>query len=421
MVLDPTIENKFSVIINGTKCVGYRFSVYDAADALVEKASIEKTLLETPLYNDDLLEISVAADVFTAGNEYKWQITLYAEDLPATGIDIENNTITCQNHNLSNGDMVYVSSTETLPAPLEEYKTYYVYRVDKDTIALFEYLEGSKNDAGRIELTEPGEGEITVSSVAVSDQIPFTVYNIPTITLTTGVINSRICDFVPVYTHPQRIPVNHYRVVVYDGNIISEQTENIYSSNMKYRLDGLIPNQNISIEFIATNDIGQVCSTGKVKLTIQYDIALLDLIPEAINNYERASVDLNWGKLVQIIGKTSGRIRYLYDFMKEGNIALKLYPDASLVFEDINISAGGSPPVFLFSPEKDFSGVILRLDNSQDENKFYEVGYDGSRFYRRINGLYFYESVMELKPENVYLIACLTERVYVKEVGMRTS
>jgi len=88
MVLDPTIENKFSVLVNGTKCIGYRFSVYDAADALVEKASTEKTLLETPLYNDDLLEIPVATDVFTAGNEYKWQIALYANDVIATGTHI---------------------------------------------------------------------------------------------------------------------------------------------------------------------------------------------------------------------------------------------------------------------------------------------------------------------------------------------
>ena len=419
MVLDPTIENKFSVLVNGTKCIGYRFSVYDAADTLVEKASTEKTLLETPLYNDDLLEIPVAADVFTAGNEYKWQIALYANDIIATNVDIEKDTITIANHNLNNGDMIYISSADTIPAPLEAYKGYDVHRVDTDTIAVFEYLVGAKNDAGRIDLTDAGAGEITVSSVAVSDQIPFSAYDIPTLTLKVDPITSRIHDFVPEYNHPQNIPINHYKIIVYDGDIISDETEEIYSSNMKYHADGLLTGGDVSIEFIATNDIGQVCTTGKVPLTVNYDIALLDIKPIAENNHDKSAIELMWGKLIQIIGKTTGRVRYQYDYMTDGNIALKLFENATLTFDGINVLAAGSPPLFTFSPERDFMGVIFRLNNSKDPTQYYEVGYDGSHFYRNINGLFFYENAIELDYNKVYLVACLQDGIYVKEIGTR--
>ena len=420
VVLNPAVENKFSVTINGTKCIGYRFSVYDSADAIVSKASTDKILLANPLYNDDLLEITVAANSFTAGNEYKWQITLYAKDIIATKVDTTNNTITVSNHNLSNGDMIYVSSTNKAPAPLEAYKTYYVHRVDKDTIAVFEYLEGAKNDAGRIDLTDAGSGTITISSIAISDQIPFSIYDVPTLTLEPPQITSRVYDFVPKYEHPQNIPVNHYKVVVYDGEEISDETGEIYSSNMKYRANGLIPGNEVSIEFIATNDIGQVCSTGRVQLSVNYDIALLDIQPVAENNSEKAAVELAWDKLVQIIGATTGRIYYQYDYMKEGNIALKLYDNATLTFDGIGVSAQGSPPLFTFSPEnKSFNGPIFRLNNSENPKQYYEVGYDGYRFYRNINGLYFYDSYIDLNPQKVYLVACLQDKIYVKEIGTR--
>lgn len=419
MVLDPTIENKFSVLVNGTKCIGYRFSVYDAADALVEKASTEKTLLETPLYNDDSLEITVAADAFAAGNEYKWQIALYANDITATSVDIEKDTITVANHNLNNGDMVYISSTDKAPAPLEAYKVYYVHRVDKDTIAVFEYLEGAKNDAGRIDLTDAGAGEITVSSIAISDQIPFSVYDIPKLTLEVPNITSRIHDFIPVYSHPQNIPVNHYKVIVYDGGAISDETEDIYSSNIKYHADGLLTGGDISIEFVATNDIGQVCTTGKIPLTVSYDVALLDIKPIAENNHDKSAIELMWDRLVQIIGETTGRIHYQYDFMNEGNIALKLFENATLTFNGINVLASGSPPLFAFSPERNFTGPIFRLNNSQNPKLYYEVGYDGSHFYRNINGVFFYENAMELDYNKVYLVACLQDSVYVREIGSR--
>ena len=419
MVLDPAIENKFSVIVNGTKCVGYRFSIYDSADTLVEDASTEKVLLETPLFNDDVLEVSVKSGAFTAGNEYKWQIALYANDLPVTNVDTEKDTIAVSNHNLNNGDMIYVSSDDTLPAPLEAFKVYYVHRVDKDTIAIFEYLEGAKNDSGRIDLTAAGAGNITISSVAISDQVPFTAYDKPVFTLKVDTITSRVFEFIPEYKHPQNIPVNHYRVLIYDGNTVSEDTGEIYSSNMKYRADGLLTGSDVSIEFVATNDVGQVCSTGRVPLVIDYNIALLDIHPVAKNDLNKSAIELNWDKLVQIIGKTTGRVFYQYDYMEDGNIALKLYENATLTFEGIEVNAEGSPPLFTFSPERNFSGVIFRLNNSKDPNKYYEVGYDGSHFYRNINGVYFYDVAYTMDSNKVYLVACLPDRVYVDEIGTR--
>lgn len=115
--IEPAVDNEFSLSIDGQICKAYRFTAYDLENKLVEAASSGRVDLPEPLYDGDILRHTVAADVFTAGSTYKWQMDLYANDLDCT---LDGNTIKCANHNFVTGDTIFVSAVATDPAEGEE-------------------------------------------------------------------------------------------------------------------------------------------------------------------------------------------------------------------------------------------------------------------------------------------------------------
>ncbi len=70
-----------------------------------------------------------------------------------------------------------------------------------------------------------GDGTITVSNIALSDEIPFTSYSEATLELTVDTITSQSYTFVPTYTHPEGILVNKFEAFLYnDSNEIIDQS-----------------------------------------------------------------------------------------------------------------------------------------------------------------------------------------------------
>lgn len=427
--IEPAVDNEFSLSIDGQICKAYRFTAYDLENKLVEAASSGRVDLPEPLYDGDILRHTVAADVFTAGSTYKWQMDLYANDLDCT---LDGNTIKCANHNFVTGDTVFVSAiapdpaegeeavSASLPEPLKENTLYYVRKLDSGTFALYEYLEGSKNDAGRIEITGTLVGDLVVSNVVTSEQVAFGAYNLPTITFDSQTIPQQSWVFAPEYSHPQNVMINNWTATVRTDNSDDYDTSGaVYRSKMEYEYDGLMSGMTYYVRFDIETNVGQKVTTGYVPFVVDYATPEIDIVPTAQNDEYNAAMIVNWGGLVNIVGEVSGTHSYINPFAFTGNKGLLLGPGSTLTFRNLRIEEGSLPPRFWWSPESnDFSeGIIIMRATNTSTGDVLEVGYNGTNFYRRINNVVINNAAMPISSNLVYLIGFEGDNLVTLVVG----
>ena len=387
-------------------------------DILDEGEGNHSIFTETPLYDGETLNIYVEANTLEAGNTYKWQVELYANDLQVTNVNIEDDTLTIPNHNLVTGDMVYISAT-TLPTPITAYTVYYVRKIDNNTIALFSYIEGARNDAGRIDLTDAG-ADVIVSNIAISEQIVFSVYDNPVVVFDSQVITQQAFTFKPSYSHPQGVMISSFTAYLRPENnpdavIDSGLQENV---RLEYTFDGLLSGTVYDVKFIINTKVDQVYETEWVPFEVDYITPNLGLSPTVTNNEQRASIDMKWSGIKQIIGDMVGQSEFIDDFINPGNTGLKLYPDSYLTFSNLNIERGSSPPMFWWNPvSADFTGRIMRCENTLT-GEYIEIGYNGVNFYRIINGGEpINNAPMILHPEFLYMIGMTEHDLIVNVVA----
>ena len=78
--IDATQDNIFSCQIDGTKCVGFTLQILTMDNEIVYGEDMGEWMLDTPLYNGDILEWTIPANTLTNGVDYKWRIRLYQEN-----------------------------------------------------------------------------------------------------------------------------------------------------------------------------------------------------------------------------------------------------------------------------------------------------------------------------------------------------
>ena len=119
-------------------------------------------------------------EVTVAGSSLMTQVPLNVAEV--FEVDAINNQLTVPGHGFSQGDMVTVSASQQLPAPLQPLTYYYVIYVDENHIK----LAVSKADAlsnrsvsiniapgvGTIQLSNPGSGYVTAPQVSFSGGSP---------------------------------------------------------------------------------------------------------------------------------------------------------------------------------------------------------------------------------------------------------
>ena len=116
-----------------------------------------------------------------------------------------------------------------------------------------------------------------------------------------------------------------------------------------------------------------------------------------------------------------GEYEWVDPFVRERNIGLKLFSDSYLVFSDLDIHKGSSPPMFWWNPcEARFTGVILRTENT-NTGEYIEIGYNGVNFYRDINGIVFNNARQDLNPDLLYQIGMTHDELIVTIIGNVTE
>ena len=94
-------------------------------------------------------------------------IVIYAStpgDLTITAVNTSTDTLTIEGHGMADGNMVYLTSTNTLPSPLVKDTNYYVSVVDADTFKLAPTYSDAVSETGLINITTVGSGTIELVS-----------------------------------------------------------------------------------------------------------------------------------------------------------------------------------------------------------------------------------------------------------------
>lgn len=471
--INPAISNKFNTVINGQICSGYRFRVFDMNNVLVSGASTNLIVLGSPIYDGDLLEVSVGASVLSAGSQYKWLVDLYSSFLTVSSINTANDTINVVNHNLLTGDSIFMQSSGTFPTgydfqydwvtatdyvigdkvkysvngnyyscklahtssgsilptnttywdvistvSLSAYEKYYIRVKDKDNLYLFKNLEGARNNQGVFNLITAGTGTITISNVSTSDEIAFNVYNIPTITLTVGEITAQSTTFAPVYSHPQGVLINKFQAFLYDStNTLIDNSNVIYSSNIKYTFDGFLSGSSYGVRFIATNNVGQEIDTGVIVFSVLYSSPSLIIKASAENICKDSCIKVSWGNLIQIVGSATGTYDYIEGYLTLVDYGLDLDIGSTLSYEDIIMENGSDLPTFIWQPKNiSFTGIIAEFTNSVTSS-FVKIYYDGTRFYQDRDGVIINGLPFPIVQNEAYLISIIGFDLFVKSIA----
>ena len=91
-------------------------------------------------------------------------------------------------------------------------------------------------------------------------------------------------------------------------------------------------------------------------------------------------------------------------------------PYSRLIFSNLDIKLGSSPPMFWWQPtNSNFRGVIMRTENSLTGD-YIEVGYNGTNFYKEVNGVVFNNAPMAISNTNIYFIAVTLDELFITSI-----
>jgi len=412
--INPSIDNDCSLIIDGLNCVGYSFRTYDFDNNLIYPVSLNRQTIST-LNDGDTLPIPIPASTLTAGNDYKWQVVLYGNDLTVSSINTTTDVLTVTNHNLNTGDIIYIQSLGTIPAGLSAFTRYFIRKLSSNTISLYEAFEGSKIDSGRIDITSAGSGTITISNISISEQIPFSVYDVSTLTLTGTTITSQSYEFIPVHVQNQNLLIDYFNAYLYEDDEITliEESETQYSSDVRWEFSqGLRSGTAVKVKFTAVDMLGQEMDTGFISFDILYDIPNITASPTATNNYFSSSITSEWSGIIQNTAIVTGGFSYTANFMETGNYGLNLDVGSILEIENLNIEEEQIFGFVWYPDSISHTGEICKLENTITSD-YLLIGYNGVSFYIEINQIQNTYSAKPLVSNQVYLLVIQGTQLYV--------
>ena len=248
-----------------------------------------------------------------------------------------------------------------------------------------------------------------------SKETPFWAYSTPTVVFnsTPTTITAKSYNFTCTYTQAQSVPFAKWKMVWYDiTNTIIEDSGWSYSGNISYTFDGFVDSNSYKVKCYVESQLGTLIDTGYYQFLVDYASPNLNIVPDATLNSETGSVDVKWGRAVQITGSYTGATpTYIDNFMIAGNKALSLASASdSVYFENLSIPVG-STIKFVWQQSSFATGPIITLDNGG-----LILSYSTSAQTFSLSGTSFpstlYSSPIVLNT-NPYLIAILTTKVYI--------
>ena len=178
---DHMIQGDLYSLINGTNGATLQTAIMDIAGATGTTARISDTTLVFSQYevssenltSNELKKLKIGdtygpvTSVVLGRVPANDNIAIYASipgDPIISAVDTSTDSFTIVGHGMTDGNMVYFASTDTLPAPIAEGTDYYVNVVDDDTFKLAPTYSDAIGGTNLIDITTAGAGIVELVS-----------------------------------------------------------------------------------------------------------------------------------------------------------------------------------------------------------------------------------------------------------------
>ena len=252
------------------------------------------------------------------------------------------------------------------------------------------------------------------SETVTSREKFFNNYSKPTLSLSPATINTQTYTFIATYSQAQNIPPKQFKYTLFNSNQSEiSNSDWQFNGSVVWTFDGFISG-NIYYVRIETYDIYNVYTvSGDVEFNVSYTQPSALLAPTVENLYEDSGIKIVFSGVFDNVGSSAGTIAYVDDYHNPTGKALSLASGATAMWNNLKIQDVFTDIFAWKPPATNFTGRIKRIENTST-GKYFEIGYDGNKFYYNINGIIQYTIPIVLDTNKWYLMIVLNNRIVVK-------
>lgn len=348
VTIDPNQQDTyFSFTFKGDRLSSYVFRLYEYSNTPLETQGESKIYeklitqsyfeLEDYQFNDSIVTvpINMATLHLLSGKTYTWDLALGAYDDGEQFVD---------EHGFQTAKYCF--------------KTAFRPTISQDINALIQDID---ND---------DEGSFIINGTPA--YYPWRESN-PVLDI--GIIQNRMIDFEAYYVLDALVSSCKYyycRLSTEDGEVVDE-TNKIFSSHIRYTFNGLLSNQNYSLELFIVSQTDQY-----LHLTLQFLVQYsssdnLGFAPELQCNIEDNSIDIKWVRDYTAIGKATGQYQVI-----DSQVDIQ---SGEIIYDKIANQNLASYQDFTIAFKTTINDLTTKILTYVNENVTYEIYMENYKFY----------------------------------------
>lgn len=358
-VVDASINNNFSWLFNGDNLASYRVDVYKLNESTTSYTNTVTP--STTVYGGDTVTFTLPANTLQNAQDYIWKLTEFEANPTMFVINGKFVTIT--------SDTEFVISTQMTTVQKDMF-LYYNNQYKK----IIEYK--STDGTCKIEsafTTKPEAGKtysVYSPFITTLNGFYFKTRNTPVVSIDditsdskdeAGNLNQRQYTFVGHYAQAQNVSIKYHSWSLYNANtnVLIEETDDIYNSNLKYTFDGFVTGIQYKVVLHIETQDGVQVSVDKVFNVLYSSPEVIDSPLVTLNSEHNAA------KLYYNIVKVSyPTINGEYDFTDNNTLHIK---SGDLTYDKVsgkNINVKDYTILAQFYVESGKTGKIIGLSNN---------------------------------------------------------
>lgn len=358
-VVDASINNNFSWLFNGDNLASYRVDVYKLNESTTSYTSTVTP--STTVYGGDTVTFTLPANTLQNAQDYIWKLTEFEANPTMFVINGKFVTIT--------SDTEFVISTQMTTVQKDMF-LYYNNQYKK----IIEYK--STDGTCKIEsafTTKPEAGKtysVYSPFITTLNGFYFKTRNTPVVSIDditsdskdeAGNLNQRQYTFVGHYAQAQNVSIKYHSWSLYNANtnVLIEETDDIYNSNIKYTFDGFVTGIQYKVVLHIETQDGVQVSVDKVFNVLYSSPEVIDSPLVTLNSEHNAA------KLYYNIVKVSyPTINGEYEFTDNNTLHIK---SGDLTYDKVsgkNINVKDYTILAQFYVEAGKTGNVIGLSNN---------------------------------------------------------
>lgn len=358
-VVDASINNNFSWLFNGDNLASYRVDVYKLNESTTSYTSTVTP--STTVYGGDTVTFTLPANTLQNAQDYIWKLTEFEANPTMFVINGKFVTVT--------SDTEFVISTQMTTVQKDmflyynnQYKKIIEYKTTDGTCKI-ESAFTTKPEAGKTY-------SVYSPFITTLNGFYFKTRNTPVVSIDditsdskdeAGNLNQRQYTFVGHYAQAQNVSIKYHNWSLYNANtnVLIEETDDIYNSNIKYTFDGFITGIQYKVVLHIETQDGVQVSVDKVFNVLYSSPEVIDSPLVTLNSEHNAA------KLYYNIVKVSyPTINGEYEFTDNNTLHIK---SGDLTYDKVsgkNINVKDYTILAQFYVEAGKTGNVIGLSNN---------------------------------------------------------